>query len=134
MRIGGPLVAAVLASGCATPAPQPTPTPDAPRDAVSDVTSWAEAAKDMVWQHIAQGEPPALELRRIEECDEFLIVMFAGPRDADGEALNQELLWAAGSLAQAPEGADGGWANSPDDAVFDSYRDEHRPCEVTVGD
>jgi hypothetical protein len=91
---------------------------------------WAEGAKNMVWRHIVRGDPPALELVRVEDCGGFAIVFFEGPRDAEGEPLNQPLLWAAGSTSESPEGADGGWADSFEDAVLSQYRDAHGPCEI----
>jgi hypothetical protein len=112
--------------------PEPTPTPGAARDVPRDLNAWAVAAKDMVWAHGAQGEPPALELVRIESCDEFVIVFFQNDPEASAP-WTEALLWAAGPPAEPPEGADGGWVDSHEDPALEQYRDDHGPCEVTTG-
>lgn len=84
----------------------------------------------MVWRHSEQGDPPPLELLRIEECDGFAIVFFAGP-DAGERPLNRAVLWAAGSTSESPEGADGGWAQSHQDPTLERYREARGPCSVT---
>lgn len=128
------VLVAVFTCACALPPTEPTPTPTGgPVDeGPMGRSEWAEAAKDMVWNHIAQGEPPPFPLVRAEECEDgFAIVFFAVPSDATGRPPDGALLWAAGALSEPPDGADGGWVDAPDDPALDPYRDAHGPCEIS---
>ena len=105
----------------------------------NDVAEWAEGAKDMVWDHTIsreQGPPPDLPLRRVELCRDFVIVLFDAsqhrPPDLDDAHVNGDLLWAAGRLSEAPEGADGGWVETPANGILEPYRAQHGPCTTTV--
>lgn len=102
------------------------------------VVEWANGAKDMVWSHTTHGAPPDLPLDRVELCDDFAIVFFDAsqhrPRVPDGEGghVDDDLLWAAGTLSEPPEGADGGWVSDPRDRTIQPYRDANVPCETVI--
>ena len=50
--------------------------------------------------------------------------------DGEGGFIDDNLLWAAGSLRESPQGADGGFVATPEDATLDPYRSQHGPCQV----
>jgi hypothetical protein len=130
---GTPILVAIVLAGCVSQPVEPTPTPEGERDVPRDLDEWAVGAKNMVWAHGAQGDPPPLELVRVEECEGFVIVFFENDPDA-AAPWTENLLWAAGPPTEPPEGADGGWVDSHDDPLLQPYREAHGPCEVTAGE
>ena len=87
--------------------PRPTPPGEPSTSVISgELHAWAQGARDMVWRHVRQGPPPNLPAKRIDTCRNYAIVFFDS---GDGD-----LLWAAGRLAESPEGADGGFVASAD--------------------
>lgn len=119
MGIATAAVVLVLAA-CDTTMPPSPPAQQPPER----VRAWAEGAKDMVWLHTRPGPPPALPLARLETCGDYAIAFFDDPGDEGS-------LWAAGSLSEPPEGADGGFVESTDAADLQTRREANGPCTVT---
>lgn len=59
----------------------------------------------------------------MEVCGTYGIVFFVDPQ---GEGL----LWAAGTLSESPEGADGGFAASTNAGEIQDRRQRNAPCTV----
>lgn len=139
-------VLALVISACSLPAPEPDPVPERVEALPAAVIEWSVAAKDMVWMHTApfplpNGAPsPELPLVHLETCGgDFAIVFFdaSGPGvrpEGLGDAIDPDLLWAAGFLSQPPEGADGGWVRDVNDPAIQPYRRDHAPCDISLAD
>ena len=133
------LLLSLLATACGTTQPTPTAphaTPSVPQGLPDALAGWAEGGKDMVWAHTRPGPPPDLPLERFERCGDFGIAFFDASNhrlfipDGEGGFIDDNLLWAAGSLRESPQGADGGFVATPEEATLDPYRSQHGPCEV----
>jgi hypothetical protein len=124
---GAVVLLGILVSGCGLLSTGPLP---------NDLAAWAEGGKDMVWSHTTPDPPPDMPLERLEVCGDFGIAFFDSSDhrlfipDGAGGFLDDDLLWAAGTLSEPPENADGGFVASAEDPDLSGYRTDHGPCEI----
>ena len=118
--VSAPLIAMYLSRT----ANGPSTGPRLVRDVPPEMTVWVDQGRDMIWEHIGQGERPALPLVKLERCGEIGSALFFYGRSAE-----QQYLWISGPFREHGAVADGGFATSLNDpAVARGVA----PCEVLV--